>query len=80
MNRYRDYYRSQRKRAICRKKAILLAYGGKETLEAWTHGQPGRLSKGKIHCSCPMCRKKSYDEMQHRDRKWTVDAKEQLER
>ena len=25
----------------------------------FTNGQPHRLSKGKIHCSCPMCREKT---------------------
>ena len=48
-------------RAIHRKEGILKRIGGEEYVRAWTGGTPGRLAKGKIHCSCPMCRKKSYD-------------------
>ena len=48
-------------RAIHRKEGILKRIGGEEYIRAWTGGTPGRLAKGKIHCSCPMCRKKSYD-------------------
>ena len=48
-------------RAIHRKEGILKRIGGEEYVEAWERGKPGRLAKGKIHCSCPMCREKSYD-------------------
>ena len=47
--------------AIHRKEGILKRIGGEEYVRAWTGGTPGRLAKGKIHCSCPMCREKSYD-------------------
>lgn len=69
LNRSREYYRYHRIRVICRKAAILRLWGGQEEADAWTHGQRGRLSKGKIHCSCPMCRRKSYDELSHREAK-----------
>lgn len=61
MNKDRAYYRYYRKRAINRKLGILKRLGGSEYIEAWTGGKPGRLAKGKIHCSCWMCRSKSYD-------------------
>ena len=48
-------------RAIHRKDGILRRIGGEEYVRAWTGGKPGRLAKGKIHCSCPMCREKSCD-------------------
>lgn len=79
MNRERAYHRYQRIRVICRKKKILLSYGGKANLDAWTHGgQTGRLSKGKIHCSCPICSQKSFEVPTHRDVIQQTDANEQL--
>jgi hypothetical protein len=69
MNRDRAYYRTQRSRHINRKLFILKRHGGGEAIQAWTDGEFGRLSKGKIHCSCWMCRRKSYDEYSHRDAK-----------
>ena len=68
MNRDRSYYRKQRMRVIHCKETILRQLGGEENVLAWEHGAAGRLSKGKIHCSCWMCRSKSYDEPQVRDR------------
>jgi len=62
LNRDRAYYRYQRIRTINRKKGICKRLGGNELVEAWVRYKPGRLSKGKIHCSCWMCRRKSYDE------------------
>ena len=79
MNRNRSWYRLQRERAIRRKEHILLSYGGNANLQAWTNGQHGRLSKGKIHCSCWMCRRKSYDAISHRDAKLLSNIKDQLE-
>ena len=69
MNRDRGYYRKQRKRAIHRKERILRQLGGEENVRAWSHGATGRLPKGKIHCSCWMCRKKSYDAPNIRDKR-----------
>ncbi|MBR6430959.1 MAG: hypothetical protein IKS27_07070 [Oscillospiraceae bacterium] len=78
MNRDRSYYRKQRKRAIHRKEGILRRIGGEEYVQAWAHGSTGRFAKGKIHCSCWMCRSKSYDEPQIRDKRMAADAAEQL--
>ena len=78
MKRDRAYYRMQRRRAISRKISVLEQVQGKESVQAWTRGSPGRLSKGKIHCSCPLCRVKSYDELSHRDRKQMESAVQQL--
>jgi len=77
LNHNRAYYRHHRERVIRRKVNMLLAYGGRENVNAWTHGQHVRLSKGKIHCSCRMCRRKSYDEAKHRDTKLYLDAQQQ---
>ena len=56
MNRTRDYYRHHRERVIKRKKDIIHAQN-----DYWHVRFEGELSKGKIHCSCPLCRRKSYD-------------------
>ena len=48
---------------------ILRRIDGDENVKAWTAGgaKIGRLSKGKIHCSCWMCRVKSYDYLSQMD-------------
>lgn len=79
MKRTRAYYRRQRNRAIERKLGILRRLGGGEYVYAWTRGAYGRLAKGKIHCSCPMCRAKSRDEHSHRDKKAFLSAKQQMD-
>lgn len=78
-NRTRAYYRHQRWRAIRRKYRIRKQLWGRELVEDYYSKVPiGTLSKGKIHCSCPMCRTKSYDELSHRDKKYLESATEQL--
>ena len=69
MARGREWRRFQRRRAIGKKKGILHRIGGDENVKAWTAGgtKIGRLSKSKIHCSCWMCRTKSYDYLSHMD-------------
>lgn len=68
VKRSQDYYRYQRKRHIKRKMGILRRIGGEDNLACWTgDGYYGVLSKGKIHCSCWMCRTKSYDDWSHSD-------------
>ena len=79
MKRTRAYYRRQRNRAIERKLGILRRLGGEEYVYACTRGAYGRLAKGKIHCSCPMCRAKSRDEHSHRDKKAFLSAKQQMD-
>ena len=69
MQRTRDYYRYQRNRIIRKKLGILRRKGGENEVEAWTRGKSGKLSKRKIHCSCWMCRTKSYDYLSHSDLK-----------
>ena len=78
MKRDRGYYRSQRKRTIQRKERILHFWGSSEEVTAWERGAKGRLSKGKIHCSCPLCRRKSYDYPTIRDKRATGKAKEMI--
>ena len=76
MNRDRAYYRYQRKRHIQRKIHILKLWGS-WYVEAWTRDQPGRLAKGKIHCSCPMCREKYYDDPRLSDKRHILAANQQ---
>lgn len=70
MERNRAYYRRQRDRAIKRKYAIQeIRMGKSEAKDLYEkYGKLGELSKGKVHCSCPMCRTKSYDELSRRDK------------
>lgn len=78
MNRDRSYYRKQRRRTIQRKENMLRQLGSEAFVSAWARGAPGRLSKGKIHCSCWMCRRKSYDDLGIRDKRMNLCADEQL--
>jgi len=81
MKKSRAYRRTQRQRVICRKVRILRKYGGEKYVNGWSAGgkKLGRFAKGKIHCSCPMCRRKSYDELSHTDRKKLIDAQQQID-
>jgi queuine/archaeosine tRNA-ribosyltransferase len=74
MNRSRAYIRYQRKSHINRKKRIIKSQGN-----YWYYRHDGVLSKGKIHCSCPMCRHKSYDRASIKDTKTAVKQIEQLQ-
>lgn len=78
MNRDRNYYRKQRRRAIRRKQEILRRIGGEAYVCAWSNGAAGRFAKGRIHCSCWMCHRKSYDDPQIRDKRMSMDAAEQF--
>lgn len=54
MNRDRNYYREQRAKHIRRKKYICQKCYG------WDYyDHDGSYSKGKIHCSCPLCAAKT---------------------
>lgn len=74
MNRSRDYYRKQRARVIRRKQKIIHGLN-----DDWHVEHAGMLSKGKIHCSCPMCRHKSYDEKSMSDKRKDEFAQQQLD-
>ena len=60
----RDKTRYERFRHINRKKRII-----KDQHNYWSYKHEGMLSKGKIHCSCWMCRSKSYDEPSMSDKR-----------
>lgn len=79
MNRTRDWHRFQRERAIARKAGILRRNWGAEEVNLWTGGKLGRLSKGKIHCSCWMCRCKSRDERSTSDNRKQISVLQQIE-
>lgn len=64
VNRSRAYNRYQRYTHIERKKKIIKEQGG-----YWHFLHDGELSKGKIHCSCPYCRRKSQDSLKISDRR-----------
>ena len=78
MNRDRSYYRKQCRRTIHRKEELLRRIGGEVYVRAWANGTTGRFANGKIHCSCWMCRRKSYDNPQLRDKRMAMGAAEQL--
>lgn len=78
MKRDQGYFRKQRKRAIHRKEGILRRIGGDAYVYAWSRGKSGRFAKGKIHCSCWMCRTKSYDSLSCRDQRIALAAKDQI--
>lgn len=56
MKRDRAYYRYQRRKHIERKKKIIKRVSGVGNDPYWIYKHEGELSKGKIHCSCPLCR------------------------
>ena len=74
MNRPISFYRHNRIRVIKRKKKII-----KEQHNYWYVQYDGILSKGKIHCSCPMCRHKSYDEAKMQDKHAAIRDLSQLD-
>jgi hypothetical protein len=78
MKKTRARRRSQRARAVNRKVLILRKSGGEKYVFGWTRGYAGRLAKGKIHCSCYMCRSKSYDTLSHADSKKLISAQQQM--
>jgi hypothetical protein len=81
MKKSRAERRSQRQRVICRKVHILKRYGGDNYVYAWSAGgkKIGRFAKGKIHCSCPMCRRKSYDDPSTADKRKLISAQQQID-
>ena len=77
MQRNRAYYRWQRNRTINRKIRIIKCIWSAESV-MWALEKPGKFAKGKIHCSCWMCRTKSYDCLSHRDEKSLITATQQM--
>ncbi len=69
LNRSRSFRRFQRKRAIHHKSMILRDYWQIHSEGFWTPVRVGELSKGKVHCSCWMCRRKSYDDPRMMDKR-----------
>ena len=63
MERTRAYRREVRNKAIARKKRIVknVYY-----MDNW-YPHDGQYSKGKIHCSCPLCAFGAYDKNQVTD-------------
>lgn len=55
MNRDRSYYRKMRAKHIRRKKKLAENNFG----SGWHFEYDGMYSKGKIHCSCPLCSAKT---------------------
>ena len=66
MNHTRDYYRRQRAKHIARKQRMINQWSYDKEHPYWV-APAGALSKGKIHCSCWMCRRKSYDHKAAKD-------------
>lgn len=74
MNRSKEYMRYQRRAHIERKKRII-----KGQNDYWHYRHEGELDKGKIHCSCWLCRHKSYDEPKISDKRKLIAAKQDIE-
>ena len=72
MSRTRSWRRFQRNRAIHHKSMILRDYWKLNYPDYWTPVRYGVLSKGKVHCSCWMCRRKSYDDPRMMDKRHTL--------
>lgn len=77
MDRTRSWRRFRRGCAIARKAGVLRRKWGAEEVKIWTGGETGRLAKGKIHCSCRMCRRKSRDERSAPDRRAQISMQQQ---
>lgn len=75
MYRTRSFRRHQRKRVINRKKKFIKLAGN-----YWHFEHEGSLSKGKIHCSCKMCRySTTHNELIRKEKKLLeLDMKEQI--
>lgn len=79
--RDRDYRRKVRQKAINKKLRIRrFKWGSQEFHKYYEHNPVGLLDKGKVHCSCPLCRRKSYDELSRKDKSkleiMNIDLKE----
>ena len=72
MHRNRAYRRFQRRRAIHHRFMILRDYWKLNDADDWTPERYGHLSKGKAHCSCWMCRRKSYDDPRIMDKRRAI--------
>ena len=79
MYRTREYRRFQRRRAIHHKQMILRDYWKLHGESFWTPVRIGMLAKGKVHCSCWMCRSKSYDDPGISDKRKAVSADQEME-
>lgn len=68
----------ERRRAIHRKAGILRRIWGTAEVNLRTGCKTGKLSKGKIHCSCWMCRHKSRDEHRASDLRKESSLRQQI--
>ena len=67
--RNRKYHRYVREKSIDKKYHIREFLWGHVNTEKYYEEHPkGSLNKGKIHCSCWMCRKKSSDELTKKEK------------
>lgn len=75
MQRTRSFRRSQRERVINWKKKFIKLAG-----DYWHYEHEGVLSKGKIHCSCGMCRySRTHKELiKKKEELLEIDMKEQI--
>lgn len=81
-NRTRDYYRKARAKSIRYRKGVVRSFGFHPIWdEAYESGIPffykysGQFSKGKIHCSCPLCR---HQEPKHQDKRNLLSMEQKL--
>lgn len=74
MEKTRGYYRYQRIKHIKRKERLL-----KELYNGQWKVCSGSLNKGKIHCSCSLCREKSYEDYAATDKRKKASLMSSLE-
>ncbi|RZT23592.1 hypothetical protein [Fictibacillus sp. BK138] len=61
-NRSKDYYRHHRNRVIQKKLNVIKnVWCRDETIPHPYEVDPGKLSKGKLHCSCYMCKYEKHE-------------------
>lgn len=74
--RTKAYYRYQRNRSIQRKLTIIKNVWGYDEHSDREHPymlKPGKLSKGKLNCSCKMCKYKKHYDIPKKQTKSTLD-------
>lgn len=81
--RSKNYYRHQRDRAIKKKQFVIKNvwnYSNDDLLLHPWFRIPGKLSKGKIHCSCKMCKyEKHYRILKYKHKNKLVSMKNEIE-
>lgn len=73
-NRHDKAYRKQQEARICRHKEYVVKYVYRDDIDNNPYYNKHRLSKGKIHCSCPLCSEKT------KTRGWKTSDRRKIEK